>query len=195
MLMALPDKWLGKLSDALSQVYSASIFASICMTHPAVMQLCVLSSLIGLAQAAAVDRSPRTPAPEHKTCNIVLPVLLLLLVASLVAVWWVRRRATRRAADQGTLAPRTPFMPVSIPSLAYIRLNRSESLSTTFGALQAILNMANALTATPIVNQSPRRQWTNPEIILAGLSVLLTVVGLVLGGLGLIYAQRQASQA
>jgi hypothetical protein len=194
MPMALaPDKWLGKLDNALSRILSAS---SLRMTHPALAQLCVLSSVIGLAQAAPVDPSLRKPVPEHKMCNIFLPVLFpCFLVAFLVAVWWVRHRATRRAADRGSPAPRTPSTLVSIPSLAYLRLNRSVSLPITSGAPQAILNMANALTATPTGNQRPRRQWTNPEIVLAGLSVLLTAVGLVLGGLALLYAKRQVSHA
>ena len=189
----LPDKWLCKLDNALSRMPSAS---SLCTTHPALVQLCVLSSVIGLAQAVPVDPSPRAPALEHKMCNIFLPVLFsCLLVAFLVTVWWVRRRATRRAADRGLAAPRTPSTLVLIPSFAYLRLNRSVTLPTTSGAPHAILNMANALTATPIGNQRPRRQWTNPEIILAGLSVLLTTVGLVLGGMSLLYAKRQVSQA
>ena len=167
------------------------------MTHPALVQLCVLSSVIGLVQAAPADPSPRTPASEHKTCDIFLPVVFsCLLVAFLVAVWWVRSRATRRAADRGPPAPRTPFTLVSIPSLAHFRLNCSVSLPITSGAPQAIiLNMANALTATPIGNQRPRRRWTKPEIVLASLSALLTAVWLVLGGLSLLYAKRQVSRA
>ena len=147
-LAPLPDKWLGKLDSALSRMLSAS---SLRMTRPAFVQLCVLSSVIGLAQAAPVDLSPRTPVPEHKTCNIFLPILFsCFLVAFLVAVWWVRRRATRRATDRGSPAPRTPSTLVSIPSLAYLRPNRSVALPITSGAPQAVLNMANTLTATPI---------------------------------------------
>ena len=138
---------------------------------------------------AAVDQSARTPAPEHKTCKIVLPVLFsFLLVASLVAIWWVRRRTASRVLNRGTLA-----LPVPIPSFAYLRLNRSSYHPPTSCAHPSILRMANPLTATPIGTQPPRRLWTNPEIILAGLSVLLTVIGLVLGGLSLLYAQRQVS--
>ena len=112
----LPDKWLCKLADALSWMLSASTSASLGMTRPALVQLCTLSSVIDLAQAAAVDPSPRTPAPEHKACNIFLPVLFsFLLVAFLVAVWWMRHRATRRAADQGSPASRAPSTLLSIP--------------------------------------------------------------------------------
>jgi len=82
-------------------------------------------------------------------------------------------------------------MPVSIPPQAYLRLSRSESLPTT---PLAILNMAHALTATPLGTQRPGHKWTSPEIICAGLSVVLTLVGLVIGGLSLLYAQRAVSK-
>jgi hypothetical protein len=106
-------------------------------------------------------------------------------------VWWVRRRATRR---RGTPATCTPFRPVSIPDPVHLPLTRSEALSTTSHAPEAIHNMANALTATPIGTQRPRQKWTSPGMVLAGLSVLLTFVGLILGGLSLLYAQRAVAQ-
>ena len=186
----LPDKWSCKLDNVLSWMLSAF---SLCMTHPALTQLCVLSSFMGVAQAAAVDPSPRTPTPGHKTCSIFLPVVFsCLLVAFLVAVWWVRRRVARRAADRGSLVSLTPSTRLSVPPLTYLRLSRTVSLPTPSGAPQAILNMSNALTATPIGNQRP---WTKLKIVIAVLSILLTIVGLVLAGLSLLYAKRQVSQA
>ena len=183
----LPDKWLFKLDNVLSWMLSA------CKTHTALIQLCVLSSVMGLAQAAAVDPSPRNPTLGHKTCSIFIPVLFsCLLVAFLIAVWWVRRRVARRAADRGSLASLTPSTRLSIPLPAFVRLNRTVSLPTPSGAPQAILNLANALTAAPIENQW---QWTKPKIVFAVLSILLTIVGLVLGGMSLLYAKRQVSQA
>jgi hypothetical protein len=90
MAVTVTDTLLGMQGDALSPVPSASVFTSLCKTlaaHPATVQTCVLSSFIGLAQAAAVDQSSQTPTLQNKTRDVLLPVFSFLLVASLVAVW------------------------------------------------------------------------------------------------------------
>jgi len=119
---------------------------------------------------------------RNKTTAVLLAVLFpFLLVASIITVWWMRRRATPHIADRGTLATlmSSQHRPLSIPSPVYLRPTRSECF-----------RMANAPTATPSTTRRHRPHWTNPEVVLAVLSVILTVIGLVLGGLSLLYARR-----
>ena len=183
MLRLDPD--LGRATVAVRREVDSLCKTTGVAIHPAALKLCVWNGLIGLVQAAAVNKSSNTPTTRNKATDLLLPVLLLvLLVAFPVAVWWVHRRATHRIVERGILAPRTPsqYRPLSIPSPIHLAAR----------APYVIFDMANALTTISIniVTTRPRSRWTQPEIVLAGLSVILTVIGLVLAGLALLYAQR-----